>query len=395
VTVTTGLLARRGDAVVRGWPDQLAPAELESLDVPTPFAAIDLVTVRERYTALVDAFAGRVGVRYAVKCNPEPAVLGVVTEAGGGFEIASAPELDLLLALGVDPGLVLYSNPVKPPAHVRRTFDAGVRQFAVDCVSEVRKVAENAPGSRVFARVRVDDTRSRFPLSAKFGLPVEDAANLLLIARDHGLEACGLTFHVGSQCTDAGAWARAIDALAPVMRKLAQRGVMLDLLDIGGGFPAWYGEPIRPLSEIAGRTLAALDRLPYVPAEVLCEPGRAVVAEAAVIVATVIGRESRLGRDWIYLDVGAYNGLMEAAQTRGSWQFPLQTSRGTPRGRVVSCTVTGPTCDSSDTLLNDADLPADIEIGDRVYIGSAGAYSLCYASSFNGFDPPARVFLGA
>lgn len=205
----------------------------------------------------------------------------------------------------------------------------------------------------------------------------------------------GLTFHVGSQCTDAGAWARAIDSLGPVLRELAGHGVILDLLDIGGGFPARYSGVVPDLSAIGAATLDALTRLPYVPAEIVCEPGRAIVAEAAVLATSVIGREIRMGREWVYLDAGAYNGLMEAEQTRGRWQFPVRTSReDNSVVPAVSCTITGPTCDSSDTLLNDADLPGDLELGDRVYIGTAGAYSLCYASSFNGFGPPERVFLG-
>lgn len=394
MSISAESLRRAGNPSSVRWPGRLSPAELDLVDEATPFLALDLGTVRNRYHSLVSAFAGRVGVCYAVKCNPDAEVLTTLAAAGSGFEIASAPELDLLLPLGVDPARVLYSNPVKPPSHVRRTYEKGVRRFAVDCLGEVHKVAEQAPGSQVYVRVRVDDTRSRFPLSAKFGLPVGEAAGLLLAARDSGLVPAGLTFHVGSQCTDVGAWGRAIDSLGPVLRQLTEQGITLSFLDIGGGFPAQYGEPGPDQCEIADRALRAIARLPYEPVEIICEPGRAIVAEAAVLVTSVIGRETRMGREWVYLDAGAYNGLMEAAQTQGRWQFPLRTSRTEGLGApMVSCTVTGPTCDSSDTLMNDADLPAGLEMNDRVYIGSAGAYSVCYASSFNGFEPPARVFL--
>ena len=377
------------------WPERLSPDELSLLDTESPFLVTDLGSVRSSYHRLHNAFQGRVAVRYAVKCNPDSRVLGVLAGEGSGFEIGSAPELDALGQLGIDPATVVYSNPVKPPNHVRRTFEAGVRQFAVDCLGEVDKIAREAPGSSVFARVRVDDTRCLFPLSAKFGLPAGETAALMLAARQRGLVPSGLTFHVGSQCTDPRAWARAIDSLAPVVHELAPHGILLDMLDIGGGFPAHYSLPPPELPEIARHTLAALDRLPYLPAKVLCEPGRAIVAESAVLATTVIGRERRLGREWVYLDVGAYNGLMEAAQTRGRWRFPIRTGRGGRAGvPLVACTVTGPTCDASDTLLNDVDLPDDLVIGDRLYIGSAGAYSLCYKSSFNGFDPPERLYVG-
>jgi ornithine decarboxylase len=394
MSIAADPMDRASDDVASAWPTTLSPAELALVEVPTPFLALDLTAVRDAYDRLVSAFSGRIEVCYAVKCNPDAPVLEMLAAAGSNFEIASAPELELLLPLGVDPSRVLYSNPVKPPTHVQRTYAQGVRRFVVDCLGEVDKIAQHAPAGEVFARVRVDDTRSRFPLSSKFGLPVGEAAALLLAARDRGLRPMGLTFHVGSQCTDAGAWGRAVDSLGPVLRELAGHGVVLDMLDIGGGFPARYDGTVPGLAAIGAATLGALARLPYVPAEIVCEPGRAIVAEAAVLATSVIGRENRMGREWVYLDAGAYNGLMEAEQTRGLWQFPVRTSReDTSVLPAVSCTLTGPTCDSSDTLLNDADVPGDLELGDHVYIGSAGAYSICYASSFNGFGPPERVYV--
>ena len=374
----------------------LTPEELGLLPDDTPFLAYDLQVVRERVLAFDAAFRGRVGVRYAVKCNPDPQVLRTVAEAGGGFEIASLPELHLALAAGARPVDVLYSNPVKPPAHVAAAWRAGVRRFAVDSPEELAKVAEHAPGAGVYVRVRVDDASSRFPLSAKFGTSLEQAGRLLLAARDLGLVAEGLTFHVGSQCTDVDAWAHAVRVCAPLVRELQAAGVVLRLLDLGGGFPARYASHDRlpQLEQIADRVLAALGALPYVPEELVCEPGRAVVAEAAVLGTTVIGRAERDGRLWVYTDVGAYNGLMEAAQTGGTLAFPVTTSRrDTDGGATVRCTVTGPSCDSSDTLLRDVELPAGLEVGDRLYFGSAGAYSLCYAAAFNGFPLPTAVYL--
>ena len=179
----------------------------------------------------------------------------------------------------------------------------------------------------------------------------------------------------------------------PVLRELAAQGVRLRLLYLGGGFPADYcAEPVPALPEIASRVLDALDDLPYVPEEVVCEPGRAVVAEAATLATTVIGRTERDGRHWVFVDVGAYNGLMETAQTGGRMEFPLATSRHDSAG-TIRCTVTGPSCDSSDTLFMDAELPDGTVVGDRLYVGSAGAYSLCYAAPFNGFPVPRSLYV--
>lgn len=381
-----------------GWPERLAPRRLHRLGLSTPFLAIDGTVLRSKVRAFLAAFDGRVGVRYAVKCNSTPQVLEAVVAAGGSFEIASAPELDLALAAGADARSVFYSNPVKPTSHIRRTAAAGVRRFVVDGVEEIDKLARAAPGAEVVVRLRVDDTHSAFPLSTKFGAARDEADVLLRHAAAGGLVAAGLTFHVGSQCTDAQAWSRAVRAVTPVYTRWAQAGTPLTVLDLGGGFPARYREPVPSVDEIAGHVLAALDAMPHPPAEVVAEPGRGLVAEAGVLAAEVIGREERNGRPWIYLEVGAYNGLIEAAQTGARWPYPalaVDAATGLPlqRERLVPMTVTGPTCDSSDTVLQEVLLPDSLAVGDLLYLGGTGAYTLCYASSFNGFPPPRPVLL--
>jgi ornithine decarboxylase len=362
------------------------------IDTPTPFLALDLDTIRASYERLHAAFEAQVEICFAVKCNPDPMVLRTLAQVGANFEIASDAELAPVTAAGGDASRVLYSNTVKPAAHIASTYAKGVTLFAADSQSEIAKIAREAPGAGVVVRVSVDDTHSRFPLSSKFGAPVGAAVGLLRTAREQGLVPSGLTFHVGSQCTDANAWAKAIGGLGPVLASLSRLGIELDVLDIGGGFPARYDRPVPPIEEIGRDTLAALDELPYRPRRIVCEPGRALVAEAGVIAATVIGREQRLGTEWVYLDVGAYNGLMESAQTKGTWAFPVLTSRLDRTEREMRCTVTGPTCDASDTIFFDAAMSAEIGEGDRVYIGATGAYTLCYASSFNGFPPPTPVY---
>jgi ornithine decarboxylase len=265
-------------------------------------------------------------------------------------------------------------------------------------VGELRKLATHAPGSAVYVRLRVDDSTSTFPLSRKFGADLEEAHALLLQARELGLRPYGVTFHVGSQCGTTIAWRQAIAAAGRLMAGLLADGVRLEMLDLGGGFPARYGsagDGVPSLVDIAGTIFAALDELPYRPPMLTAEPGRHLVAESAVLVAEVIGREVRGGENWVYLDVGAYNGLMETLQTGNQWRFPLWTSRA-DHDRVPheTFTVTGPSCDSSDTMFYGVELPSTIDVGDRVYIGSTGAYTLSYASDFNGFPVPGQVFVG-
>jgi ornithine decarboxylase len=210
-----------------------------------------------------------------------------------------------------------------------------------------------------------------------------------------GLVPYGLTFHVGSQCTNPMAWERAIEQCGTVMRRLLRAGIRLQMLNLGGGFPARYTAPVPELSLIAAVIGEAVGRLPYQPPLLAAEPGRYLVAESGVLAASVIGVDERGDERWVYLDVGGYNGMMEAVQTGGRWHFPLLTSRPDHfKLASVPTTVTGPSCDSSDTLFYGAGLPETLEIGDRVYIGTAGAYTSSYASSFNGFSAPRLLYVG-
>lgn len=372
------------------WPQALTPDALDPFSEPTPVLLCDTSVVADRYAAM-RACLPDVEVCYAVKCNPASTVLRSLVAQGAGFEIASLFELEMVRAAGGDAETALYSNTVKPPGHIRDAFHLGVRRFGFDGEGELHKLAANAPGSSVYVRLRVNDNKSLFPLSEKFGTSVDEACRLLLLARELGLEVYGVTFHVGSQCADVSAWPRAIAQCGVLIRLLKRHGILLEMLDIGGGFPAAYCDPVPDFEEIAVGIRTALDRLPHRPPVVVAEPGRFLVAESGVLVATVIGVDDRRDGPWCFLDVGGYNGLMEAVQTGGRWQFPLRTD-GPRRSPLVPFTVTGPSCDSSDTMFYGAMLPADLAEGDRVYIGSAGAYTTSYASHFNGFPPPRSLF---
>ncbi len=377
------------------WPAALGPRALAEFDVPTPFLAVDLNTVVDRYTAFTAAIPG-VNTFYAMKCNPSADILGTLASLGSSFEVASIGELRMLQEIGVDPAEVLYSNPIKPPAAIVEARKAGLWRFSFDSEGELHKLAQLAPGAAVYMRLRVDDSTSSFPLSRKFGAEAHEARALLLLARELGLRPYGVTFHVGSQCATTSAWRQAIAAAGRLMAALATDGIHLEMLDLGGGFPARYVERVPTIGQIADAIVPALDELlPYRPKLLAAEPGRHLVAESSVMVSSVLGREVRAGENWLYLDIGAYHGMMETQQTVQQWRFPLWTSR-TDHALVphLPFTVTGPSCDSSDTMFYGVNLPSTIDVGDRLYIGSAGAYTLSYASHFNGFPPPEPVFVG-
>ena len=377
------------------WPAALSPDCLGLIDIPTPYLVTDLDTVARRHAAFAAAMPG-VRAFYAMKSNPSPEILAALARRGAGFEIASLGELRMLQRLGVDPADALYSNPVKPPAHIAETYRAGLWRYSFDSPNELAKIAANAPGAAVHVRIRVDDHDSVFPLSRKFGASPEEAIDLLRLARTMGLRPYGITFHVGSQCGNPAAWRRAIATTGRLMRALSAEGITLGMLDLGGGFPARYVADVPSIEAIGDVINPALaELLPYVPDLVAAEPGRHLVAESAVMAAGVIGRERRGGENWLFVDVGAYNGMMETLQTANAWDYPLWTSLPEHADLpLLRFTVTGPSCDSSDTMFTDVLLPAALDVGDTLYIGSAGAYTLSYASGFNGFDPPTPLFVG-
>ncbi len=280
----------------RHWPTSLHPRVLGDIDLPTPFLATDLGMLADRLRAFTTTLP-QVKPFYAVKCNSAPEVLHTIADQGASFEIASLGELRMLQELDVDPAEVLYSNTVKPASHVSGAAEAGVWRFAADSEDELRKIARAAPGSAVYIRVRVDDSGSVFPLSRKFGAEAHHARSLLLAAQKLGLQPYGLTFHVGSQCMATSAWVQAIASMGRLMSQLQSDGIRLEMLDIGGGFPARYDDPVPAIGDIGRVVSRAIEQLlPYQPALIAAEPGRHLVAETAVMVASVLGREERAGR---------------------------------------------------------------------------------------------------
>jgi ornithine decarboxylase len=355
--------------------------------VSTPYLMLDLDRVEAAYRELAGVLPG-VDVHYAMKCNPDPRVLARLHASGCGFEVASATEVHTLAGLGVDPAGLLYSNPVKPAAHVRSAAAAGVWRFALDSPAEAHKLAATAPGSAVYVRLRTDLGGNTVPSEGKFGVDGDAAAALLRQARELGLRPYGIAFHVGSQMLVPEAWDAAIAQSGLLMSELLGSGIRVEMLDLGGGFPARYAdaEP-PPLKAYAEVIATALERhLPYRPAKLAVEPGRALVADAGTMVATVIGIADRSGRRWAHLDVGAFNGFMEALESGNRLRFPVRDSRGSARRAAFH--LTGPTCDSQDTIMFDVELSADLAVDDRVELGGAGAYTTSYASTFNGFPVP-------
>lgn len=354
----------------------------------TPFLAVDLDVVKAKYQELRSHFP-TASVYYAMKANPAKEVVTLLAGLGANFDVASRPELEMCLALGIHPFRLSYGNTIKKASDIAYAFRRGIRKFAFDSEAELRKLAANAPRSAVMCRLQTSGENAGWPLSRKFGCDLEMAAELLILSRDLGLRPIGVAFHVGSQQTDTTQWNRPLREAAVLFRELARHDVVLETVNIGGGFPVPYKGDVPQVAEFAGAIRAAMrDAFGDSQPSLMLEPGRSLVAEAGVIQSEVVllSRKSRHDETrWVYLDVGKFGGLAETLDE--SIKYRLRTPRTGKSGPVI---LAGPTCDSADILYEKTayELPLDLECGDRVEILNTGAYTSSYASvGFNGFPP--------
>ncbi len=359
-----------------------------------PCLVLDLDVVRDNYLQFAKALPDT-RVFYAVKANPAPEVLGLLAGLGSCFDTASVPEIEMVLAAGSTAERISYGNTIKKERDIARALELGVRLFAVDCKAEAEKVARavkatGAEGTRVFCRVLCDGTGAEWPLSRKFGCDPEMAPDVLEHAHRLGLEAYGVSFHVGSQQRNPKAWDAALAVASGVFRACAERGITLSMVNLGGGFPAKYLKKVPAVKAYGQSIFEALrkhfgNRIP----ETIIEPGRGLVGGAGMIEAEVVLVSKKSEADevrWVYLDIGKFGGLAETMEE--AIRYPIRTPRD--GGKTGPCVVAGPTCNSADVLYEKVPylLPVSLEIGDKVLIEGAGAYTTTYASvAFNGFRP--------
>jgi ornithine decarboxylase len=354
-----------------------------------PCLVVDLDVVRDNYKAFAKTLPDS-RVFYAVKANPAPELLSLLVSLGSCFDTASVAEIEMVLAAGATPERISFGNTIKKERDIARAYALGVRLFAVDCKAEVEKIGRAAPGARVFCRFLFGCAGAEWPLSRKFGCDPEMAVDVLEHAQRLGLEAAGVSFHVGSQQRRTAAWDEALKSAAAIFRACADRGISLSMVNLGGGFPTKYLRDV-PAVESYGRSIFRALRKHFgnrIP-ETIIEPGRGMVGNAGVIEAEVVLVSNKSEHDhvrWVYLDIGKFGGLAETMDE--SIRYPIRTPHD--GDEVGPCVLAGPTCDSADVLYEKRpyDLPISLEIGDKVLIEGTGAYTATYAAvAFNGFAP--------
>lgn len=362
-----------------------------SKDLPTPNIVVNLNTIKRNFLTLKDSFP-YAKIFYAIKANPGEPVLQMLAEMGSNFDIASRYELDMISKFVNDPSRFSYGNTIKKSSDIKYFYEKGVRIFATDSKDDLKNIAENAPGSKVYVRILVENSDTAdWPLSRKFGCHPDMAYNLLVQAKEQGLIPYGVSFHVGSQQRDIGAWNDAIAKVKYLFNSLEEEeNIKLQMIDMGGGFPATYIDPTNELSVYASEITRFLtedfgDDLP----EIILEPGRSLVGDSGILTSEVIlasrKNNTALTR-WVYIDAGKFNGLIETIDE--CIKYPVITTKdGDKEGEVI---IAGPTCDSMDVMYETTKykLPVTLKQGDRMYWLSTGAYTTTYASvAFNGFPP--------
>jgi ornithine decarboxylase len=361
----------------------------------TPVVVIDHDVLRENFASF-RRHLPKVQAYYAVKANPDPAIIRTFYQAGASFDVASLAEFRLVYEYIKDLppkeqqdfiwDKIIYANPTKPKETLQ-ALDQYKPLVTFDNANELKKIKQYAPHAGVVLRLRVPNTGSMVELSSKFGCDAGQAVDLIEEAFRLSLVVEGISFHVGSQCTNFENFVHALDISAAVMREAKVRGHEIKILDIGGGFPAPYDRQVKPIKLLARKVNPEIDRLFGKEIQIIAEPGRYLVATAAVSIAKIVGKAWRDGKTCYYIDDGVYHTFSGIVFDHCPYHL-----KAFKKGKTEISAVFGQTCDALDTISLSEDLP-NLDLDDLVYSENIGAYSNASATWFNGFAPAKVVHI--
>lgn len=344
----------------------------------SPLLVLSLEQIERNYNFFTEYLPG-VKMYYAVKANPEERLVRKLAEMGASFDVASDGEMQALTSYGIAADRMVYANPIKTPNGMAVARELGVHKFTFDNESEIGKMAQALPGGSVLLRVRVDNPKALVDLNKKFGAHPSEALKLLKLAKAQGLDVAGLCFHVGSQNTQVDAYLDALELCRKIFDQAAAEGILLRVLDIGGGFPIPSLSENVDVAVMMQKIRSALNV--YFPdTEIWAEPGRFMCGTAVNLITRVIGVQNRNGQPWYFLDEGLYGTF--SGIIFDHWDFELLTYK---TGKKVASTFAGPSCDSLDILFTDK-VVEQLEVGDTILVPNCGAYTSASATVFNGFS---------
>ena len=355
----------------------------------TPLFILNHSKIKENYRIFKKNLP-RVQCYYAVKANSHPEIIKTLFNEGSSFDVASYNEFmqiykylkhfeekekDFFIW-----DKIIFSNTIKDRETLRK-----IKRYrplvTYDNTDELKKIKEHCDTAGLVLRLKVPDTGSQVEMSSKFGAEPGDANNLIRQAFDAGLVVEGLSFHVGSQCTNFDNYTASLAITSDIFHDARKKGYHLNLVDIGGGFPVPYDAQVPKFEKLAQIINAECQRLFPEDIEIIAEPGRFMVATAAMLITAIIGKARREGKIFYHINDGVYHTFSGVVYDH--W-IPNFNSFG--RGKKEVCAVVGPTCDSFDKISLSVQLPGNLEIGEYLYTENIGAYSIASSTKFNGFD---------
>jgi ornithine decarboxylase len=349
----------------------------------TPLLALSTQRVRHSFRMLHDALPG-VGMYYALKSNAQPELLSALDTEGCCFDVSTNAEIDTVRSCGIDAQRCLNTHPIKRDSDIRYALQFGISLFVADNEYELDKLVAYADRCSVLIRMSIQNPHCMVNLGHKYGAPPEKTFALIETAVKKGLTVRGIAFHVGSQNENPLKYIEALEYCRDIYTKAALNDITFDMIDIGGGFPIDYLQPVIPIRQFCRPINEYLERY-FANYTIIAEPGRFLSGTAMTLAARIIGKSLRHGVRWYYIDDGIYGSF--SGKLYDHAEYPLSFERG---GRRYMSTIAGPTCDSIDVLYENIPLP-ELEINDLLFFDSMGAYTLASASTFNGFPKPKVV----
>jgi len=364
----------------------------ETLEKEEAFYILDLGAVLRKYQQWVNALP-RVHPYYAIKCNPNPAIVRTLASLGVNFDCASKTEIQQILGGGTPASRIIYANPTKMKSHINYAKSSGVDLMTFDNIAELEKIAECYPESRLLLRIITDDSQSICKFSTKFGAPMDQIDIILSKAKSLNLNVTGVSFHVGSGCMSVNSFIAAIKSAHRVFQKAQNHGFNFSMLDLGGGWPGTDDDGIR-FNDIAAAVAPVLDNLFGPEIKIIAEPGRYFVSESHTLIVNVFAKREMLDENnnkkyLYYINDGVYQSF-NCIFFDHVHPTPLVFTPGS-RNDTFKCTIFGPTCDSMDCIAKDIMLP-ELEVGEWLYFKNMGAYTTAAASPFNGFKSQPTTF---
>eukprot|EP01119_Soliformovum_irregulare_P006484 TRINITY_DN1853_c0_g1_i1.p1 TRINITY_DN1853_c0_g1~~TRINITY_DN1853_c0_g1_i1.p1 ORF type:complete len:413 (+),score=104.09 TRINITY_DN1853_c0_g1_i1:221-1459(+) len=349
------------------------------------FFIINLGTLVRKYQEWMKELP-RVKPFYAIKCNPNPALVRTLAALGVNFDCSSKSEIQQVLGCGIAASRIIYANPTKMVAHIKFAKSSGVDVMTFDNAAELQKISEHHRSSRLVLRIVVDDSNLQSPAESKFGALMDDVPDLLKLAKTLDLNVVGVSFHVGFGRQSAESFVSGIQSARQVFDIAEELGFQLKLLDLGGGWPGSDSDRIK-FTDIAQQIRPLIDELFPSDIEVISEPGRFFVAESHTLIVNVFAKRQAITPEGskellYYINDGVYQSfnciLFDNAMP------PMTVLNPGDRHLKHRCTIFGPTCDSLDCIARDIDV-IELEVGDWLYFKDMGAYTTAASSPFNGF----------